>query len=88
MPFCPRHASATHAAPSLRNRRVTDAQVQQFFAFYHPGAHYRVYNLCEERVYEGAALGGMEHPVRCAVSTPRPVAYGTALLPHAARRCC
>ena len=37
-------------------------QVQQFFAFYHPGAHYRVYNLCEERVYESATLGGAENP--------------------------
>ena len=33
-------------------------QVQRFFGTYHPANRYRVYNLCEERVYEGAALGG------------------------------
>ena len=37
-------------------------QVAHFFDFYHPGPRVRVYNLCEERVYEGgAALGGAAH---------------------------
>ena len=33
-------------------------QVQRFFRAYHPAHHYRVFNLCEERVYDGAVLGG------------------------------
>ncbi|KAL1524632.1 hypothetical protein AB1Y20_019519 [Prymnesium parvum] len=33
-------------------------QVQRFLGTFHPANRYRVYNLCEERVYEGHVLGG------------------------------
>ena len=33
-------------------------QVQAFFEKYHPPPHYRIYNLCEERVYTGQSFGG------------------------------
>ena len=37
-------------------------QVRQFFARYHAVNRYRIFNLCEERVYEGHALGGDAFP--------------------------
>jgi len=40
-------------------------EVQRFFAKFHPDNRWRTYNLCEERVYEGHALGGEEHPGCC-----------------------
>ena len=36
-------------------------EVRRFFGTYHPANRWRVYNLCEERVYEGIDIGGASH---------------------------
>ena len=38
------------------------AQVSHFFATLHPNGRFRAYNLCEERVYDAAHLGGVAIP--------------------------
>ena len=54
----PRIIAMGFPAVGLEGRyRNNMEQVQRFFGTYHPANRYRVYNLCEERVYEGHALG-------------------------------
>ena len=36
-------------------------EVRRFFGTYHPANRWRVYNLCEERVYIGEDIGGASH---------------------------
>jgi phosphatidylinositol-3,4,5-trisphosphate 3-phosphatase/dual-specificity protein phosphatase PTEN len=58
----PRRSAMAYPSAGLEGYYRNDVeQVQRFFGTYHPGYHYRVFNLCEERVYPPITLGGEMH---------------------------